>query len=488
MEKNQNALPAKAGETKKLIKALAGDTADLNITELDNKGSSLLVISAEGMAGSLLINEILSAPLSEIISDESIKGGEQTVSCLFEKLLICADKAYVTTIDELMTRLFSGFCIIVCDGCSKAIAAGTQGFASRSVSLPIADQSVYGPQEGFTESIRVNISAIRRRMKTPKLRFELIQTGGLSKTDTAICYIEGRADRKAISKIRREINGIKLDTVLSCGYIRPFVEKGYSLTLFSPSRLTERPDSVCAALNVGRIAILTDGTPFAIIIPAFFSEHFITPDDYVQKPLYVAFIRVLKFFAFFLATLFPGIYAASVFEPEGFAFKLLLNLYSAEESSQFPLGTEVLIVTVLLEILREAGIRLPKAVGSAVSIVGGLIIGDAAVKCGIISAPLLILVGLTATSSFVIPEISAQTSIIRFIFIIAGSFAGMTGLACALAMVTANVCAMDELSAIYTSPIIPVDIQRIKNVLMRKSFKTLQKSKTKADDKGAEGL
>ena len=145
-------------------------------------------------------------------------------------------------------------------------------------------------------------------------------------------------------------------------------------------------------------------------------------------------------------------------------------------------------MTVLLEILREAGIRLPKAVGSAVSIVGGLIIGDAAVKCGIISAPLLILVGLTATSSFVIPEISAQTSIIRFIFIIAGSFAGMTGLACALAMVTANVCAMDELSAIYTSPIIPVDIQRIKNVLMRKSFKTLQKSKTKADDKGAEGL
>ena len=462
-------IPASVKSAVDMIKDITGGTSELNCAFHSVCGVEVAVLSVEGLAGALMQNEMLSSALAAMKYHDKINGEELT-DLIFSSLLVTADKELVTLLDDVLLRLFSGFTVIIADGSPRAIAFGTQQPHTRSVSPPISDQTVYGPQEAVTENIRVSISLIRRRLKTPALRFELLKVGKLSRTDIAIAYIKGRASDKSVSKIRQRLNGIKLDTVLSGGYIRPFIEKGYPLTLFSPSRITERPDTVCASLNEGRIAVLIDGTPYAVIIPTMFFDAFTTPDDMAGKPVYVTFIRWLKYLAFFLATLFPGLYAAAVYEPESFAFKLLLNLYSAEESSQFPLGVEVLIVTVLLEILREAGIRLPKAVGSAVSIVGGLIIGDAAVKCGIISAPLLILVGLTATASFVIPELTEQTSVMRVIFILAGSFAGMAGLACALILITANICAMDELSLYYTSPVIPLDKKKLSAALWRRGF------------------
>lgn len=450
-----------------MIRDITGSTCELNCAYYRISGREVAVLSEEGIAGALMQNEMLSEVFAAA-GREGAKSGDELVDLIFGRLLVSPDKALITLIDEGLTRLFSGFTLIIADGSARVIAFGTQMFGTRSVSPPIADQTVYGPQEAFTENIRVGISLIRRRLRTPALRFEMLSAGRLSKTDIVIAYIRGRASGEAVAKLRSRIQSADPDTVLSSGYLRPFIEKGYPRTLFSPSRLTERPDTTAAALAEGKIAVLIDGTPFALILPTVFAEAFTTPDDRACKPLYVSFIRWLKYLAFFLATLFPGLYAAAVFEPESFAFKLLLNLYSAEESTQFPLGVEVLIITLLLEILREAGIRLPKAVGSAVSIVGGLIIGDAAVKCGIISAPLLILVGLTATSSFVIPELSQQTSVMRVIFILAGTLAGMYGLACALIIMLANICAMDELSLCYTSPLIPLDKRRIGRLFWQK--------------------
>ena len=454
--KSDITIPASLSSAEDMIKNAAGDSADLNISYFFCGSIRLGVFSAEGMAGSLMINDIVGDMMIRL-KDCDTQNGDALFDDLFERCLAAPDKQVVTKLTDILRLIFSGFTVIITDGCARAAAFGTQFYQTRSVSIPVADQTVYGPQEGFTENIRVCISMIRRRLKTPRLRFEMLCVGELSKTDVALVYIDGSADGKSIARVKKRLQGIKLDTVLSGGYLRPFIEKGYGLTLFSPTRQTERPDTACAALDKGRIVILIDGTPFAIIVPTFFAESFQTPDDIAAKPVYTAFIRALKYLAFFLAAIFPGLYVALVYEPESFAFKLLLNLYSAEESTQFPLGAEVLIITLLLEILKEAGIRLPKAVGSAVSIVGGLIIGDAAVKCGLISAPLLILVGLTATASFVIPEISEQTSLIRVIFIISGTLAGMTGIACALTLLIANITAMDELSRVYTEPLLPFD-------------------------------
>ena len=467
MDSTKNSFPPSVSSALDMIKDLTGGTCELNTATYHVAGKEVAVISAEGLSGALMQSEMLNSAFITAAA-QPVKSGDELIDLIFGTLLVSPDKTLITLIDDGLIRLFSGYTLIIADGSSRVIAFGTQMFASRSVSNPVSDQTVYGPQEAFTENVRVSITLVRRRLKTPRLRFEMLRAGKLSKTDVCIAYIKGRASERAVSKLRSRINSIRLDAVLSSGYVRPFVEKGYPKTLFCPSRLTERPDTVCTALTEGRIAILIDGTPFAMIIPTLFSEAFLTPDDLAGKPVYVSFIRWLKYLAFFLATLFPGLYAAAVFEPESFAFKLLLNLYSAEESSQFPLGVEVIIITLLLEVLKEAGIRLPKAVGSAVSIVGGLIIGDAAVKCGIISAPLLILVGLTATSSFVIPELSQQTSVMRIVFILAGSLAGMYGLACALLLMLANICAMDELSLCYTSPVIPLDKRRLTSVFWQK--------------------
>ncbi|MBQ2580818.1 MAG: spore germination protein, partial [Ruminococcus sp.] len=193
---------------------------------------------------------------------------------------------------------------------------------------------------------------------------------------------------------------------------------------------------------------------------------------------YAAFIRLLKYFAFLLAVALPGLYLALVtFHPEAFTLKLLLNLYVSEEATPFPLAVEMTLLVVMFEIMREAGIRLPKSIGGAVSIVGGLIVGDAAVKSGLISVPLLIVVGITATSAFVIPQLDQQISVLRLVFIAAGSTAGLFGISVCAALFTANVCAMHELSVPYLAPISPLDKSRAGGALFRRSFKTLAKKR-----------
>ena len=314
MSQKQNNIPPSVKSALDMINDLTGKTCELNTSSLYVSGIELLVLSEEGIAGSLMQNEMLSCALYEA-ARQSVKSGDELIDLIYMSLLVTSDKEIVTLIDDAITRLFSGFTVIIADGSSRAVAFGTQMLNSRSVSPPVSDQTVYGSQEAFNENIRVNISLVRKRLKTPALRFELLSVGKLSKTDVAIAYIKGRASDEAVCKIRSRLKSIKLDTVLSSGYIRPFIEKDYPLTLFSPSRLCERPDTVSAALNEGRIAVIIDGTPFAIIIPTMFSESFTTPDDLVGKPVYVSFIRWLKFLAFFLATLFPGLYAAAVFIP-----------------------------------------------------------------------------------------------------------------------------------------------------------------------------
>jgi spore germination protein KA len=205
-------------------------------------------------------------------------------------------------------------------------------------------------------------------------------------------------------------------------------------------------------------------------------DSFQTMDDLCTKRYYAAFIRWLKYFAFVLAVVLPGLYLALVmFHPEAFTLKLLLNLYVSEEATPFPLAVEMTLLVVMFEIMREAGIRLPRSVGGAVSIVGGLIVGDAAVKSGLISAPLLIVVGITATSAFVVPQLEQQISVLRLIYIVSGSAAGLFGLAVCTVLFAANICAMDELSVSFLAPLSPFFKDRASSALFRQDLRSCAK-------------
>jgi len=436
------------------LSVLLGGTADLNASRGFLGGVGWAAATIEGMASTQLLSEAVLRPICAMASGEETSAG--LFSLISERAVLTTDRKTVRDLNEAAELMFAGFAVIFVDGAAGAVAFGVQGYDKKAVTEPSSEHNVMGSQEGFCEALRTNISLVRRRMKTPQLRFESLKVGKSAGTDVALAYLFGRADKRLVSGLRKRIEEADVDTLLASGALRPYLEGGRDVRLFSEVSATERPDVVCARLLEGKAAVLIDGTPFALICPSMFFENFATVDDACSKPYFTALMRIVRLIAFFFAVVFPGMYVAVAnYHPEVLTLKLLLNLTASERSTPYSLFVEMLIITLLLELMKEASVRMPKAVGSAISIAGGLVIGDAAVKSGIISSPLLIIVGLTATASFVIPSLAQQTSVLRLVYIIAGGAAGFFGIAVVSAMIMTNAASSGEFGLPYTSPLIP---------------------------------
>ncbi|MGN0601739.1 MAG: spore germination protein [Oscillospiraceae bacterium] len=464
-------------------RTIMNNTMELNVMEINIGDAPCAVVTIEGMVSTSSMAELIFRPLMELKVPATENPSLAVYRFVTKESLLAAERHILYTYGDVVQDLFSGFALIFIDGIPKGISMGIQGYAQKSISQPTSENNIMGSQEAFAEVIRTNISLIRRRMKSPALRFEMMQVGEQSSTDVCMVYMVDKAPPKIVDEIRKKLSSIKLDTIISSGYIKPFLEKGVEENLFSNIGHTERPDVLCTKINDGKVCVLIDGTPFALVCPVLFSENFKTIDDYCSKNYFATYLRWIRYFAFFLAVAFPGIYVATAsYHPEMLNLKLLLNLSASEQATPYPLFFEILIIMALLELMREASIRLPSAVGSAISIVGGLVIGDAAVKSGIISAPLLIIVGLTATASFIIPSLNQQTSVLRLAFIFSGGAAGFFGIAVCGLIIIANICAMDEFNIPYTSPVTPFSFKGIKDVFARASFKSMEKDHSTVED------
>ncbi len=463
------------------LRSIMGGTMDLNIMEVLVSGHKCAVVSIENMTSTDIMTELLFQPLTSLQLGENSKP-QDIADWLTKYSLLSSERHTCYDYGEAVTQLFSGFALVLVNGLASGYLFGIQGFDKRSIDEPTSDLNVLGGRDGFIEVLRTNVSLVRRRLKTPCLRFELSKIGTKSKTDICIVYMADRCSSELVDSVRQRISSIKLETVLSSGYVMPYLMKS-SKSIFTDVQTTDRPDAFAAKLCEGKVGIIIDGTPFTLLVPTFFIENFNTVDDYANRPYYATYIRCIKYIAFILAVLLPGVYVAlATFHSETFSYKLLLSLVISEESTPYPLVFDVVIITLMYEILREAGIRLPKTVGGAVSIVGGLIIGDAAVNSGLISAPILIILGLTATSSFVIPNLNQQTSVLRMIMIIAGGVAGLYGITLVSAAVLANACALSDNGIPYTAPVTPFFKSGFKDVLMRAGFKRLEKTQTLVSD------
>ena len=450
------------------LKNLLGHSCDLNIADALLAGIPCALASIEGMASSQLTGELILRPVSALAPDAG-GSGRRLYELVTGRAILTADIQAPGTLEDAAGLMFSGFALLFVEngGCA---AFGVQGYDKKAVTPPSSEHNIMGSQEGFCEALRTNISLVRRRMKTASLRLELLTVGGKTNTDVCLCYLSDRADSGMICELRRRLRSLGIDTLLASGVLRPYLEQENDAGIFSGLSSTERPDVVCARINEGRAAILIDGTPFALICPSLFGDNFRTVDDACSKPYFVILMRLVRYIAFFFAVIFPGFYVAVAnFHPEMLTLKLLLNLTVSERSTPYSLFVEMLIITVLLELMKEAAVRMPRAVGSAISIAGGLVIGDAAVKSGIISSPLLIIVGLTATASFVIPGLAQQSSALRLIYIFAGGTAGFFGIAAVSAMVMTNACAADSRGIPYTAPLLPFSRRRAGEILARKS-------------------
>ena len=467
------------------------DTADFISKPVLVCGLEVQIITFEGMVSTQNMGNVLLKPLLGLSLPNPTP--KSLLYWIRNEAVLAPEQKEAKTLGVLFRALMSGFVAVLIDGVDVAIIAGIQGFASRSVSEPDSEVNVRGAREGFVEVIRTNMALIRRRIKSSRLVFEFMNVGETSKTDLCLCYLSNMVSPEVLNDVRRRIALIDLDLVLDSGYIQPFLDTDIP-SVFSNVGVTERPDTSCAKISEGRVVVLVDGTPFALIVPYLFNENFQTLDDYSHRPFYASFIRIMKYFAFFLTILLPGVYVAVVtFHPELLPEALLFNIAASEETTPFPLMFGALLIHFLYELMREAGLRLPRSIGHAVGIVGGLVIGDAAVTAGLIGAPMVMIVALTAISSFVVPSLYEPVTILRFVIIVVGGVAGLYGITLVLCAVFVNLCALSAYGIPATAPATPVKLFDQRDVFIRTSWKTLGKRELKVqdlpgselDDKGA---
>jgi spore germination protein KA len=371
--------------------------------------------------------------------------------------------------DALFNRMLSGGIIILLEGYTKGIWIDAVGWEDRNVSEPQSQTVVRGPMEGFTENLRTNTALVRKRIRDPRLWMETRQIGKVTHTNVAVMYIKGIADEGVIQQLRERLDRIDIDGIMEGGYIEEEIQD-VTFTPFPTIYNSERPDSVAASLLEGRIAILVDGTPFVLLIPALFVQFFQSPEDYYQRADISTLLRMLRYLACFIALLAPALYIAiSTFHQEMIPANLLISLAAQREGVPFPAFIEAMLMEVTYEILREAGVRIPKTVGQAVSIVGTLVIGQAAVDAGVVSAAMVIIVSITAISSYVIPEngLSIAVRIIRFALMVLAAAFGFLGILSGLMALMLHLTSLRSFGVSYMSPFGPYIQGDMKDTLFR---------------------
>ncbi|MCC8196932.1 MAG: spore germination protein [Ruminococcus sp.] len=467
------------------IRELFGDSDDLNIVRFETSGIKCAVLTLEGMTSSSDLSKMLFSPLMDF--KKLLAQPSDIYDYLMRKGLFSTESKPIRSYSDVSERLCSGFAVVLINGEKRGAAIGAQGFKTRSISEPATENNIKGSMEALSDNLKTSMSLIRRRLKSPLLRFETLKAGKISQTELAIVYISGKAPESLVEEVKSRIGEIRLDIISGTGCLEPFLS-GNSGSFFSGCSTTERPDTLAAKINEGRIAVLIDGVPFTVVCPALFMENFQAVDDYEEKPYFAFLQRLLRYLSFLMAGFLPGIYlAATIHHPEILAKTIMTNLITSEEDTPFPLMLEMVIVVVLFEIMREAGLRLPKAVGGAVSIVGGLVIGDAAVTSGLISSPLLIVIGITVTCSFVLPSLNPQLTVLRFIGILAGGLWGFFGMAVFCLLVLVNASASDCLNVPYLSPAAPFTMKATRDLLWRVGYRKMQKRKVTVESLNGSG-
>lgn len=429
------------------------------------------IIFTDGLVDSMIVQDVIlktlmvdlrdaylksdsTVKVSELLQNHSLNGGEM------EK---------VFDLKEIKQSILSGDTAILIDSESTGFTIDTRGWEQRGVDEPSTQTVVRGPKEGFVESIRTNTALVRRKIKSEKLWIEEMKIGEETNTDIAILYMKGIANEKVLKEVRSRLNRIKIDGVFEGGTLEELIQDE-TFTPFPTIFNTERPDAAASNLLEGRIVIIIDGTPFALIAPALFVQFLQSSEDYYQRSDMATFIRLLRYFAFMLALLVPSAYiAVTTFHQEMLPTTLLVSLAAQREGVPFPAFVEAIFMEITFEILREAGLRMPRAIGSAISIVGALVLGQAAVEAGIVSSSMVIVVSLTAISSFVIPEynLAIAVRLLRFIFMILAATFGLIGIILGLVVMIIHLSSLRSFGIPYLSPMAPYNKAGQKDSLIR---------------------
>lgn len=380
---------------------------------------------------------------------------------------------------DVSSAILSGSTAVFIEGWEHAFLANTTKIQTRALTESTTQTVIRGPKDSFTENFGTNVAIVRSRLQSPNVRLETLKIGKETQTNVGMMYIKGIADNEMVENVKKNLQRIDIDGILESAYVETYLRDD-TISLFPTLINTERPDVVIGNILEGRIAIFVHGTPYVLIGPATFIQFFQISEDYYGNQYVSSLIRLLRFMAFFISMLVPAIYIALVSHHQGLLPTLLLiSMAVQREGVPFPQIVEVLVMEIVFEILHEAGIRMPRAIGQAFSIVGALIIGQAAVQAGIVSATVVIIVSITALSTFVIPNYNMSTAsrMLRFIFILFGAFIGLYGIILGFLVVVLHMCGLRTFGVPYMAPISPLRINELKDTFIRYPLKSLFKKR-----------
>ncbi len=377
--------------------------------------------------------------------------------------------------DEVTHNLLCGDIILCVEGQSDYGVINARKYTTRSITEPPTETVMRGPREGFIEDIKTNLSLLERRLKTPDLCIDKIEIGRRTKTSVAVCYLGSVAAKHVVEKIKERLNKIDIDGIVDSHYLVPYIEEK-PLSLFTQTGISEKPDIVAAKLLEGRVAIIVDGSPMVVTVPFVLMEEFQSGEDYYQRSTYSTFIRVLRFFALALATLLPALYVAlQNFHYTLIPVRFMVTLMTAIKGLPLSPIAETIFVLLLFEIIREASVRMPRAVGMAMSIVGALVLGETAVNAGIISSPAVMITALSSIALFTAPNLIGPMSVLRLAFTLIGGLCGLFGLILAVLFTVHYVSSLNAYDAPYLAPISPLIYSDFKDAIERAPLTAMKK-------------
>jgi len=432
---------------------------DLIIKTINLKNNILNIINIETITSSNIINNFL--------LKNSFYLNKLDYNQLFNYILnYLPNNIILKNYKEILRYLYNGYTIIIINN-KKIIAIETKNNLSRGVSEINYEKTIIGPKDSFIEHFNINLGLIRKRIKSNELSTISYEIGKYTKTKIGIIYINNIAKKETANKIKNKIKKINIDGIIDSNYLKRYLN---SNNLFPTIKSTERPDLTCQSLLEGKIAIIVDNSPEILILPTFFIDFFHTSDDYYQKKINISFIRLIRLLAFLISIFLPAIYISlTTYNPDSMSLNLLISFQSQRQNVPFPSFIEAIMMIISFEILRETDIRIPSSMGSAISILGGLVLGEALVNANIVSPIMIIVVSLSAISGMTNSSIEIINAIrwYRFILIILASIFGFYGIFLGIILILNTLANIKTLDLDYLYPFAPINIKEQKDGFFR---------------------
>lgn len=469
----QNKLSYSLEKNLQILRDIFGASGDFYTKEMAISGIPCAIVMFTGLSSP---EKLCHLALEMLDRDPVMLGGSEGLcEYLLKQSRVPAEANPVEDWDTFIEMISNGMTLLLIDGCSRAVVFSTQEMPQRSVSTPTGEGNMRGSQEAFTELLRNNVSLLRRQFRSGTLVAEIATAKTRAKTEYCLCYDSKLAAKETVDALRKRLAEIELPVLLDSAYFASFLKQD-KMNLFPAAAYTERPATACARLCEGKAVVLVSGCPYALIVPSFFAEHFECLDDYASGAVFSGLIRLLKYLAFLLSVFGPGFYVMAVsYAPEIIPVQLLTKLAQAEVSTPLPPMLEMLGVTLLLEIVREAGLRAPQSISHTVSLVGALIIGETAVSAGIVSVPVLTMAAAATIATLAVPSLYEQSILFRFaVILLAGTF-GVLGLACSALVILAMACGSEPFGYDYLYPLMPLTPVSWKDGFVRSVWSKLAK-------------